>query len=430
MRNIGPLIASEGLHEGCTGLVLAVSGGPDSMAMLTWYAAQSLPFPLSVAHVNHGLRPEAEEEEALVSDYCNRLALPCKVFRTHVKENMKKGETVESAARRLRYGFLREYARERGASHLATAHTKDDQCETVLLHLIHGAGPKGLGGILPKRKEENLTLIRPLLATEKSALLTYCGENSVPYALDESNGDLSFTRNRIRHRILPELEQINPNIRTALCRTAGTMQDLQRATEEEAKLFLQNHPEGLPTKEVKALPRPVQAEVLRQVFSGLGKVLSSQQTQEALALLEKPTGQVEFDRKYRLHSGGGILTVEYSLPPLPECFVEQEQTVLPDGRILTLQKILANDTNRNTLIPPVLPLTLRPRREGDKIKTPGGTKTLKKRMGELKIPHARRDRLWVLARGTDVLWCEEVGCHLDFSPKTGEYGYFIVLSEQ
>ena len=157
------------------------------MAMLHWYAHEKPDFPLYVAHIHHGLRLESDDEERMVAGYCKTLALPCHVFHTNVKAELQKGETVESAARRIRYGFFRSLAKETGASHLATAHTRDDQCETVLLHLLHGAGPKGLCGILPKRREGELTLVRPLIQCNKEELLSYCATESVPYALDESN---------------------------------------------------------------------------------------------------------------------------------------------------------------------------------------------------------------------------------------------------
>ncbi len=428
MRDATRLVKNEGLHENCTGLLVAVSGGPDSMALLSWYAAQNLPFPLLAAHVNHGLRPESAQEETLVADYCHALGIPCRIFRTKVRDSLEKGETVESAARRIRYGFFRTLAQETGYSHLATAHTKDDQCETVLLHLIHGAGPKGLSGIAPKRREGSVTLIRPFLEVPKAEILAYCKENSIPYALDQSNEDLSYTRNRIRHRILPEMEKINPNLSAALCRTAKTMRELQIRTEGEATAFLQTCGDDIPLSALKTLPKPVQGEVLRQTFAREGKQLSAQQTEEALALLEKDTGTVEFDRKYRLHLAGGRLTVYQTTPPLPEMTITAEETLLPDRRILRLQKTRSD--GKTPLLPAVLPLTLRPPKAGDKIKTPGGTKSLKKRMGELKIPLSRRDRLWVLTDGTALFWCEAVGYHPEFFPKKGEYGYFVSLSEQ
>ncbi len=418
------------LHDGCKGLILAVSGGPDSMAMLRCYAEDPPGFPLCVAHVHHGLRPESDGEERMVTEYCRTLGIPCRVLHAKVRDEMQKGETVESAARRIRYGFFRALAAEMGFTHLATAHTRDDQCETVLLHLLHGAGPKGLCGILPKRKEGDLTVIRPLLQWSKEEVLAYCGAHGVPYAVDASNEDLSYTRNRIRHVLLPEMEKINPNLRQTLCRTASALQKQQEALEQRAKEFLTAHPHGLPARTLQALPEGEQAEILRSLLSSVGKQLSFEQTEQALALLKKETGTVEFDRKYRLHLGQDLLTLTEKAEPLPKIVITEEKTVLPDGRILRLEKRAAQETDRHSLIPARLPLTLRPRKEGDTIGTPGGTKTLKKRMIELKIPQAQRDRLWVLSDGDSLLWCETVGTNPKISPNPTEEGYFISLSEK
>ena len=417
------------LYESCKGLILAVSGGADSMAMLHAFLSHPPEFPLYVAHVHHGLRNESDQEAAAVVSYCEAHGLPCRVFYTNVRDEMEKGETVESAARRLRYGFFKEYAQEVGATHLATAHTADDQCETVLLHLIHGAGPKGLGGILPLRKEGALTVIRPLLHLSKEEILSYCKEHSIPYFEDESNSDLTYTRNRIRHVILPELRKINPNLRQTLCRTAETLQKQQQALSLRAEEFLAAHPRFLPADQLKALPEGEQREILRTLFESQGKILSFEQTKQALALLSKETGTVEFDRAYRLHLGQNRLTLCLEQEPLQEVTVTEETTLLPDGRTLVLQRVPTTEKNRYGLIPAVLPLTLRPRREQDKITGTGGTKTLKKRLIELKIPQNQRDRLWVISHGDDVLWCESVGTNRRTSPKIGEDGYFIRLSE-
>ncbi len=418
------------LHEDCSGLILAVSGGPDSMAMLYWYTQEKPEFPLYVAHVHHGLRPESDQEETLVTEYCKKYSLPCFVFHAHVKDEMEKGETVESAARRIRYEFFHSLAKTTGASHLATAHTADDQCETVLLHLLHGAGPKGLCGISPKRREGRLTLIRPLLESTKEEILQYCAEEQVPYAWDQSNDDLTYTRNRIRHRLLPEMEQINPNVRRSVCKTAQALQRQQQGVELRAKEFLDAFPEGLPADRFRTLPQGEQAEILRQLFGKLGKQLSFEQTDQALALLNKETGSVEFDRKYVLHLGQNLLTVSEKTDPLPEISVTGEETVLPDGRILKLTKAVCDKTNQSRLIPATLPLILRPRKPGDAIRTPGGSKTLKKRMIELKIPLQKRNQLWVLTDGETVFWCENVGFNPEITPKETERGYFISLSEK
>lgn len=401
------------------------------MAMLSFFAEHLRDFPITVAHVHHGLRAESDEEEALVREFCKAHNLPCEVFHTQVKRELKKGETVESAARRLRYEFFRTLATERGATHIATAHTKDDQCETVLLHLLHGAGPRGLCGILPKRREGEFTLIRPLIECTKNQILDYCRIHSVPYGEDASNQDLSYTRNRIRHEILPRLEEINPKVREAICRTADALQEQQYAFEARAEEFLAQYPQEIPLPLLRTLPRGEQGEILRRLFETNGKILSAEQTRQALALVEKETGTVEFDRRYRLHSGQNVLTLtEGEDSPFAPMKITQERTELKDGRILCLKKALVTEKNCAAAIPTRLPLTLRTRREGDRMKTSGGTKTLKKYMVEKRIPQPLRSRLLILEENRTVLWCEKIGSNRETQPKIGEEGYFVSLSEE
>ena len=425
-------VAEEELEACCTGLILAVSGGADSMAMLRWYASRTLPFPLTVAHVHHGLRAASDEEEALVRQICEAYRIPCHVFHTRVRKEKRKDETEESAARRLRYEFFRELAKTQKASHIATAHTADDQAETVLLHLIHGAGPKGLCGILPKREEEGLTLIRPLIRCTAEETRNYCAEQGVPYATDESNEDLRYTRNRIRHRILPELRRINPKVTEALNRTASALQKQQQAAEKRAADFLKSYSHALPLSALRELTEADRTEVLRQWFASFGKILSAEQTKQALHLLQKQEGTVEFDRRWIMHAGQNRLSLQEKEAAAKTSFfsVEEERFLLPDGRILRLIPTVATERNRDALIPKTLPLTLRTRKNGDKIATRAGTRPLAKHMMERKIPAEKRNGLWLLTRGEEILWCEGLPLPLKTAPKPGEEAYFVSLSAE
>jgi len=421
-----------GMEEDCRGLILAVSGGSDSMAMLRWYAERSLPFSVTVAHVHHGLRKDSDEEAEMVKDFCAQKGIPLRICHLQVRDARRKGETTESAARRLRYEFFRAVAKEREATHIATGHTENDQAETVLLHLIHGAGPRGLCGIRPLRKEGELTLIRPLLAVKKEETEAYCRENGVPYAEDPSNRDPIYTRNRIRHEILPALEKINPRITEALARTAEALRKQQDAAEERADRFLAKEGTSLSKTSLTKLPEGDRAEVFRRLFFHRGKILSAEQTGQALALLKKEEGSVEFDRRWILHLGQGLLTLQdkRELPqdePIP---VAEEETVLPDGRCLRLIPVTVTEENRRHTVERKLPLVLRHRKNGDKITTAAGTRPLAKILAEKKIPSPERDRLWVLTDGETLLWCEKAEIRRKNEPETGKQAYFVLLSGQ
>lgn len=233
-------------------VLLGVSGGPDSLALLDALAALAAAhgFALAAAHLNHGLRPEAADEAAFVQAEAAARGVP--TFTETADTTAYAAEhklSVEAAARAVRYAFLARAARQAGAPLVAVAHTADDQAETVLMHLLRGSGLAGLrgmlarsglealpraalGGIVPGEGAERegrpadalpLTLIRPLLATTRAEVLAYCAEHGLQPRHDPSNTDVRYTRNRLRHGVLPALERENPNLRATLARTAAVL---------------------------------------------------------------------------------------------------------------------------------------------------------------------------------------------------------------
>lgn len=199
-------------------VVVAVSGGCDSVALLRGMTAIRAPGRgrLCVAHLNHQLRPAANEDEAFVADLCNRLGVPCDVRRITVKDL---GDGLEAAARKARYRFLEDAAGRWGARFVVTAHTADDQAETILHRIVRGTGVRGLSGMARTRQLGHATLIRPLLTVRRDELQAYLDALGQPHRHDETNADVRFTRNRIRHEIMPELrEWFNPGVADALLR--------------------------------------------------------------------------------------------------------------------------------------------------------------------------------------------------------------------
>lgn len=187
-----------------TRIVAAVSGGPDSVAMMhllaRWAAAARHP-PVLVATVDHGLRPEAADEAAFVAREAADLGFP---HRTLVWTGEKPQTGLQEAAREARYRLLVQQAREAGASHLATAHTQDDQAETVLMRLARGSGLSGLAGMRRERNRDGIRHVRPLLDWPKSSLLELCRAEGWPFASDPSNADERFARVRWR-KLMPLL---------------------------------------------------------------------------------------------------------------------------------------------------------------------------------------------------------------------------------
>ena len=204
-------------------MVVGVSGGPDSLCLM--HVLHALGHRLIVAHVDHQLRPEAAVEAAAVNTAAASLGLEFVMRRADVRALARsKGLSIEAAARELRYEFLFTQARRHAANAVAVGHIADDQVETVLMHLIRGAGTAGLRGmsyrsVLPQFDAE-LPLVRPLLGTWRSETVGYCASNSLAPQHDRSNDSLEYFRNRVRHELLPALESYNPRVRLALWRSA------------------------------------------------------------------------------------------------------------------------------------------------------------------------------------------------------------------
>lgn len=214
-----------------TGILAAVSGGPDSMAMmhlLARWAPEHRP-PVFVATVDHGLRPEAAEEAALVGREAASLGLPHRIL-VWTGEKPKTG--LQEAAREVRYRLLIEHAREVGASHLVTAHTLDDQAETVLMRLAKGSGLTGLAGMRPVREIGGILHARPLLGRSKAELIALCRESGWTFVTDPSNADERYARVRWR-RIMPLLAEEGLTARR-LARLADRMAQASEALEIKA----------------------------------------------------------------------------------------------------------------------------------------------------------------------------------------------------
>ena len=205
-------------------LLLAISGGSDSVAMLRAILRLKADGPgrLIVAHFNHGLRDdEVTSDEQFVRTLSARFDLACEIGRAQCGELTDlKGDGLESAARQARYAFFQTTAERVGARYVVTAHTANDQAETVVHHIIRGTGLNGLAGIpRARRLGPAVTLMRPMLDFRRSELLDYLQSLNQPYREDQTNRDTRFTRNAIRHQLLPQLEaNYNRNVIDALVR--------------------------------------------------------------------------------------------------------------------------------------------------------------------------------------------------------------------
>ena len=230
-------------------VVVAVSGGADSAALLLaldeLVKAKKFPVQVTVAHLDHGLRGEQGEQDAIwVNDLAKTLGYGIALERINVREQANEsGDNLEQAARRVRYQFLLAAAEQANAATVLTAHTMEDQAETVLLRLMRGSGIDGLGGINPVRvldTSKQTLLVRPLLRWARRADTEgYCHERGIVFRVDAMNEDEDFSRVRVRKQLLPLMETFNPRIVETVSRTAAMLQTDSSALQHQAQELLE-----------------------------------------------------------------------------------------------------------------------------------------------------------------------------------------------
>ena len=220
-------------------VLLAVSGGPDSVAMSSVFKKLQRDYGLKVgiAYFNHGIRKESDSEAEFVKKLASDSGVPFYTSKADIPGIAKdEKRSLEETARIRRYQFLIQTAKKNGYQKIAVAHNSDDQVETFLHRLIRGAGLKGLTGISYKVNMQGIEIIRPLLNCSREEIEFYLGKFKIKYCLDESNYEVKFTRNKIRHKLLPFLEkEYNPNIKNVLYNTAENIQQAYGFIEKETE---------------------------------------------------------------------------------------------------------------------------------------------------------------------------------------------------
>lgn len=324
-KKIARVIREHGLVTNKETVLVAVSGGPDSIALLHVLGAlrDEMNFSLCAAYVDHSLRPEETPHEIeLVQSQTKKMGIPCRIGKVGVPVYVKEhGLSTEDAARKLRYDFLEKVADKIGAQKIAVAHTADDQAEEVLLRLIRGSGKKGLSGMDYVREGR---IIRPLLETPKPKLLEYLSQNNIPYLEDSSNQERSFLRNRIRLDLIPFLEKdFNPNVGETLRRTATILGEEEEYLDDVASGFYSEiakekvNSDGLPdiSFEVKAfrkLPMAIQRRVVEKIFWKMLNRPGFRQIDQIIQFVAgQKDGSAHFSKGMRVNLEKGWLVFSY-----------------------------------------------------------------------------------------------------------------------
>lgn len=377
-------------------VICAVSGGADSVALLfgMYLLKERMDFRLEAAHFNHHLRgAESDADEAFVRDFCGRYEIPLHLGGGQICSGAK---GLEASAREARYAFLRSLPGK-----IATAHTADDNAETVLMHMLRGTGLKGLGGIMPV----NGNVIRPMLTVTRREVEEFLAEYYLPHREDSSNAGNDFLRNRLRHEVVPLLRAENPSF----AENASAM--ALRLRQDEA--FFQSQMETrMPTvTELRAMHPALRFRYLERFLKD-SHVPEPEQSHlamaEALVFSGKPSARADFP-------GGVVIARNYDVlerlsnDPEPEETVITGDTDLPRWGV----RILWNPASGGFGITPVGQLRIRSRLSGDSIRLSGGTKSLKKLMIDRKIPAAQRSRTAVLADDRGVIAVAGIGVNID-----------------
>ena len=370
-------------------VVCAVSGGADSMALLwaLYLLKEEWELDLSAAHFNHNLRgAESQRDAEFVKDFCAGYGIPLHLGSGQVISGEK---GLEAAARDARYAFLQTLPGK-----IATAHTADDNAETVLMHLVRGTGLKGLGGITPHRGN----LIRPMLNVTRQDVEAFLSEYAVSYITDSSNHTDAFLRNRLRHHVMPLLKEENPKLAENLSAMA-----LRLRSDEEALSRLAATDGPPKASHLRQLPPAVRTRALEMFLKRSG-VKEPEAVHlhlvEGLVFSEKPSaradlpGGITVGRNYDLLE---VVTDSAFCPPQFTCAPAESLQNTPDTFIVV----------------PAGQLYFRPRQSGDTIRLPGGTKSIKKLFIDRKIPATRRDSIPILCDDAGILGIPGIGVNLD-----------------
>lgn len=419
-------IARHGLFPNEDPIVVAVSGGADSMALLHFLYTHN--YALTVVHVNHGIRGEEARRDAdFVRAVCEKWKIPFVLHAVNVPELAEKERCgLEECARRVRYKFLEEEALRRNAW-IATAHTASDQAETVILNLTRGSGSRGMCGI-PYRRGK---IMRPLLDCAREEIETYCIKNEIDYIVDSTNCDIRYARNRIRHRVLPELRQMNPRIEQAVVRLIGQMSEQENFITREAEKLLYCADRGAKwdTEVLGAAEKVICDKALLLLCDQFGTGRDTAEHHiEAIRTLLRKEGAVNLPGGYRVICRNQCLSFQKPVQTKEKltdiCFQEIPEMICWGDRIFRFKlEIPKNEENTQKVykkslyqslnydtISRLSNFTWRSRRAGDEFHPAGRcNKLLKKLFNESKIPPEQRSDRAVFEADGEIIWVEGFG---------------------
>ena len=442
LKGMEQLIRQENMLPRGSRVLCAVSGGADSVCLLgaLYHLRERLGITLLCAHYNHNLRgDESNRDEDFVRELVKNRFPGVELLVgsgdvTHRAKELRAG--VEETARQMRYAFLQEVAHREGADRIATAHTANDNAETILLHLARGTGLQGLTGIAPVRGN----LIRPLLTTTRQEVEEFLRTEGIPWVEDSTNADLNFSRNRVRRAVIPELEKLYPGFARRVSENAVFLrEDEAYLSAQAAELSERSEWRGteltISAELLAQAHRPIAVRAVRQLLARLrdGDDTCSAAHLEAVLELcasEDPSGEV--------HLPGMIARREYGLlclePPrqnTPLVFTRISDGATRAGDWEIFSESCTYEGQKQGKLEFWLrdeELALRPRQTGDELKLPDRPgKSVKKWLVEEKIPRRYRENLPVFTDGGRLCAVAGLGADERFLPALGEKARHLKL---
>lgn len=402
-------------------ILLAVSGGADSMLMLHLFVSSG--FQAAVAHCNFGLRgKESDEEELFVLDYCEKHNITCYAKHFNTSEfALQEGISIEMAARDLRYEWFKQLMNEHNYDYLATAHHQDDVIETFVINLSRGSGIKGLSGIQPKSGK----IIRPMLFTNHTEIVDYCTQMSIDYRTDSSNLETIYKRNLIRHQVIPLLETVNPAFRKNALKTIANLHETgqlfqQRIREIKTAVYSEDEKGAMIHIEKLQSFTPLRT-ILFEMIRPFG--FQADQTDDIIDSLDKESGKKFFSGDFRLVKDREYLIVSPIKATQDQVFYIEEGCNKINFPIqLNLEKLERNPNFRFSTLPNVVdmdldqltfPLILRHWHEGEYFQPLGmtGLKKVSDFFIDEKYSIPEKENAWILASGNQPAWI--VGKRMD-----------------
>ena len=407
-------VAAEDLFSAGNHLLVAVSGGIDSMVLL--HILQNTGHKLSVAHCNFKLRgADADADEAFVKAYCkkHKLALHAESFKT--KEVAKQnGESIQMAARRLRYEWFEALTRIHAYDYIATAHNANDVAETFFVNLSRGTGLSGLTGIKPKIGN----LVRPLLFATRAEIEAYAKANRIKWREDKSNQSVKYRRNLIRHKVVPVFEKINPSFNNSIVKTIARL--------EQSNTVLKQFIDGALEDVITAKGDKIYIEIAQlKKLQPLGLYLfellhpygfNTEQIEDIEQALQRQTGQYFIADEYELlHDRGFLIIRPKKQREVKEYTIEKGTKAIEKPVKLSFN--VKTFTDKINLKQPAnvalldfdklkFPLTLRRWRVGDRFQPFGMTqsKLLSDFFKDSKLSQEEKDEVWLMESGGKIAW--------------------------